>query len=201
MGRVVIDLREVLGFDDIFFLEETNINMRKVWVIERESSMFYANQISKKNTPAKKKKSIQQHKDFINSAIEFIIDIFELNPIEYKDYFYNQRSFFDLTKSISIITGAILRIEPVKSGKEFTEEEYRRQMKERYYFLDESIKDFDFNEQKILTELHIAPSQFEQEDYYRMNEVLSAQSSEERPVTGAIWAKRNNSEKQTNKKV
>lgn len=69
MARVVIDLREELGFEDIFFLEETNINMRKVWVIEREASMFYANQMSKKDTVTKKKKSIKQHEDFINLSL------------------------------------------------------------------------------------------------------------------------------------
>lgn len=29
------------------------------------------------------------------------------------------------------------------------------------------------------------PSQFEKEDFYRLNEVLSAQSQEDRPMTGS----------------
>lgn len=51
--------------------------------------------------------------------------------------------------------------------------------------MDEAIKDFDYNEQSALTNLHMLPSQFEEEDYYRLNEVLSAQSREDRPMTGA----------------
>ena len=36
----------------------------------------------------------------------------------------------------------------------------------------------------MLTELHIMPSQFEEEDFYRLNEVLSALPAEERVKTG-----------------
>jgi len=47
------------------------------------------------------------------------------------------------------------------------------------------VKDFDYNEQNVLKHLHILPSQFEEEDFYRLNEVLSAQSQEDRPMTGS----------------
>jgi len=40
-----------------------------------------------------------------------------------------------------------------------------------------------------LTNLHILPSEFEQENFYRLNEVLSAQSQEERPMTGSQFMK------------
>lgn len=52
-----------------------------------------------------------------------------------------------------------------------------------------AIKDFDYNEQKVLTELHIMPSAFEEEDFYRLNEVLSALSVEDRPMTGSQFMK------------
>lgn len=51
--------------------------------------------------------------------------------------------------------------------------------------LDTAIKDFDYNEQNVLSNLHIMPSQFEEEDFYRLNEILSAQSQEDRPMTGS----------------
>lgn len=50
--------------------------------------------------------------------------------------------------------------------------------------LDKAIQDFDYNEQKVLTELHILPGQFEEEDFYRLNEVLSALPAEERVQSG-----------------
>lgn len=33
------------------------------------------------------------------------------------------------------------------------------------------------------------PSEFEEEDFYRLNEVLSARSQEERPMTGSQFMK------------
>ncbi|KMY77157.1 hypothetical protein WZ79_08860 [Leuconostoc mesenteroides subsp. mesenteroides] len=51
------------------------------------------------------------------------------------------------------------------------------------------MKDFDYNEQNVLTNLHILPSEFERENFYRLNEVLSAQSQEERPMTGSQFMK------------
>ncbi|WP_270747221.1 hypothetical protein [Leuconostoc lactis] len=36
----------------------------------------------------------------------------------------------------------------------------------------------------MLTELHILPGQFEEEDFYRLNEVLSALPAEERVQSG-----------------
>ncbi|MGK4017887.1 hypothetical protein AB0Y21_06410 [Weissella paramesenteroides] len=41
----------------------------------------------------------------------------------------------------------------------------------------------------MLTNLHILPSDFEDEDFYRLNEVLSAQSAEDRPMTGSQFMK------------
>jgi hypothetical protein len=41
----------------------------------------------------------------------------------------------------------------------------------------------------VLTNLHILPSDFEDEDFYRLNEVLSAQSAEDRPMTGSQFMK------------
>ena len=41
----------------------------------------------------------------------------------------------------------------------------------------------------MLTNLHILPSDFEEEDFYRLNEVLSAQSAEDRPMTGSQFMK------------
>jgi len=40
-----------------------------------------------------------------------------------------------------------------------------------------------------MTNLHIAPGDFEQENYYRLMEVLSALSPDERPMTGAGFLK------------
>lgn len=51
--------------------------------------------------------------------------------------------------------------------------------------LDKAIQDFDYNEQNVLTNLHIMPSQFEEEDFYRLNEVLSAQEEKDRVVDGS----------------
>lgn len=47
-----------------------------------------------------------------------------------------------------------------------------------------AIQDFDYNEQQVLQNLHIMPSQFEEEDFYRLNEVLSALAPEDRVKTG-----------------
>jgi hypothetical protein len=41
----------------------------------------------------------------------------------------------------------------------------------------------------VLTNLHILPSDFEEEDFYRLNEVLSAQSADDRPMTGSQFMK------------
>ncbi|MDF8374062.1 hypothetical protein G9401_00440 [Weissella paramesenteroides] len=41
----------------------------------------------------------------------------------------------------------------------------------------------------MLTNLHILPSDFEEEDFYRLNEVLSAQSADDRPMTGSQFMK------------
>lgn len=41
----------------------------------------------------------------------------------------------------------------------------------------------------MLTNLHILPSDFEEEDFYRLNEVLSAQSVDDRPMTGSQFMK------------
>lgn len=51
------------------------------------------------------------------------------------------------------------------------------------------IEDFDYQTQQALTELHIMPDEFDNADYYRMNEVLSAKSPDKRQVDPEAWLK------------
>lgn len=183
---IVIDLSDELGFDEPFTIDETNINMRRTWLIEKELTAMMIYQSGKHDTEQKKKKYIQQEVDFIDAMIKFLIDILNLNPLEYKIEFMDNLSYFDCLNAVTKITSAILHVEPIKT-KDNPEElqQYRNRLKERFFTLDNAVKDFDYNELQILSNLHIAPSAFESEDYYRMNEVLSALSPDERPMTGA----------------
>ncbi|KRL99746.1 hypothetical protein FD50_GL000065 [Liquorilactobacillus satsumensis DSM 16230 = JCM 12392] len=42
--------------------------------------------------------------------------------------------------------------------------------------------DMDFAEKQSLEYLHILPSDYENEDYYRMNEIMNAKEEKERPI-------------------
>ncbi|CAK1244504.1 unnamed protein product [Fructobacillus evanidus] len=46
------------------------------------------------------------------------------------------------------------------------------------------MKDFDYTYQQVLQNLHILPSEFDEENYYRMAEIVSAQKKEDRPLSG-----------------
>lgn len=46
------------------------------------------------------------------------------------------------------------------------------------------LQDIDYNEQQAFYHLHITPSEYEKQPYYRMAEVLSAQSMDDRPLSG-----------------
>lgn len=50
------------------------------------------------------------------------------------------------------------------------------------------MADFDYNEQQAMTNLNILPSQFEDEDYFRLNEILAAKSPDDRLMTGREFA-------------
>lgn len=51
------------------------------------------------------------------------------------------------------------------------------------------VEDFDYNEQQALVDLHILPADFEDMDYYRTNEVLSANPRDKRAVDPEAWLK------------
>ncbi|MCX2455621.1 hypothetical protein OQZ59_06265 [Lacticaseibacillus nasuensis] len=60
---------------------------------------------------------------------------------------------------------------------------------ERIYAYENMVEDFDYNEQQALVDLHILPADFEDMDYYRTNEVLSAKPRDKRAVDPEAWLK------------
>lgn len=48
--------------------------------------------------------------------------------------------------------------------------------------LQNKLENLDLAEKQALTYLHILPSQYEEEDFYRMNEVLNAREEKDREV-------------------
>lgn len=195
---VTLDLSKETGIDGYIVLEETNMNMRKVWVMEKEMSLFSIKQIEKHNTYAKLEAFINYNEEYVYKMIDFLIYFMNLNPLEYTDYFLDNTSINDLNNAVIKISSGLLKIDPVKTATEMkSQEEYRRMLKERFFFLDNSIKDFDYNEQQIMANLHISPSIFEQENYYRLNEIMAAQSAEERPTTGSGFLGQLNLNKET----
>lgn len=189
--KIALDLSKELNLNDVIFLSETNANMRKTWKIEREMTNIMIRQTENHNTPTKREKYVNMVVDFTDDMISFLIDILDLNPLEYKKILYDETSYFDCLNATTKITGAMLHVEPITTNgdDDFNLQQYKNQLKERYFFLDNAVKDFDYNELQIMTNLHIAPGDFEQENYYRLMEVLSALSSEERPMTGAGFLK------------
>lgn len=197
---VTLDLSKETGIDGYIVLEETNMNMRKVWVMEKEMSLFSIKQMEKHNTYAKLEAFINCNEEYVYKMIDFLVYFMNLNPLEYTDYFLDNTSINDLNNAVIKISSGLLKIDPVKTATEMkSQEEYRRMLKERFFFLDGSIKDFDYNEQQIMANLHISPSVFEQENYYRLNEVMAAQSAEERPMTGSGFLGQLNLNKETAK--
>lgn len=189
--KIALDLSKELNLKDVIFLSETNANMRKTWKIEREMTNIMIRQTENHNTPTKREKYVNMVADFTDDMISFLIDILDLNPLTYKELLYEETSYFDCLNATTKITGAMLHVEPVttKGDDDFNLQQYKNQLKERYFFLDNAVKDFDYNELQIMTNLHIAPGDFEQENYYRLMEVLSALSPEERPMTGSGFLK------------
>ncbi|MFT8557885.1 hypothetical protein [Liquorilactobacillus hordei] len=53
--------------------------------------------------------------------------------------------------------------------------------------LENRLEDLDLAEKQALTYLHILPSQYEEEDYYRMNEVLNAKEEKDREVDPLVY--------------
>lgn len=198
--KIALDLSEELNLNDVIFLSETNANMRKTWKIEREMTNIMIRQAENHNTPAKREKYVNMVADFTDDMIAFLIDILDLNPLIYKELLYEETSYFDCLNATTKITGAMLHVEPIatKGDDDFNLQQYKNQLKERYFFLDNAVKDFDYNELQIMTNLHIAPGDFEQENYYRLMEVLSALSPDERPMTGAGFLKSLNVNKDKN---
>lgn len=47
--------------------------------------------------------------------------------------------------------------------------------------LQQQLDDMDYTEQQALVNLHILPSDYEQQDFFRMNQVLLALAPEDRP--------------------
>lgn len=189
--KIALDLSEELNLKDVIFLSETNANMRKTWKIEREMTNIMIRQTENHDTPAKREQYVNMAVDFTDDMISFLIDILDLNPLTYKELLYEETSYFDCLNATTKITGAMLHVEPITTNgdDDFNLQQYKNQLKERYFFLDNAVKDFDYNELQIMTNLHIAPGDFEQENYYRLMEVLSALSPDERPMTGSGFLK------------
>jgi len=189
--KIALDLSKELNLKDVVFLSETNANMRKTWKIEREMTNIMIRQTEKHDTPVKREKYIDMAENFTNDMIAFLIDILDLNPLEYKKILFDETSYFDCLNATTKITGAMLHVEPITTNGEddFNLQQYKNQLKERYFFLDNAVKDFDYNELQIMTNLHIAPGDFEQENYYRLMEIMAALSPDERPMTGAGFLK------------
>lgn len=189
--KIALDLSKELNLNDVIFLSETNANMRKTWKIEREMTNIMIRQTENYNTPTKREQYVNMAVDFTDDMISFLIDILDLNPLTYKELLYEETSYFDCLNATTKITGAMLHVEPIvtKGDDDFNLQQYKNQLKERYFFLDNAVKDFDYNELQIMTNLHIAPGDFEKENYYRLMEVLSALSPDERPMTGSGFLK------------
>lgn len=183
---ITIDLREFTRIDVYTKIEESNINMRRVWSLEKDMSFLAVKQMITDGSYKKTKEINDLTKDLIFTMRDSLIYFMDLNPLEYNDYIMEEMSYFELTNAITKINSSLLNIEPIKTSEQKQDfNEYKKSLKERYFFLEQSIADFDYNEQQVMTNLHISPSDFEKENYYRMNEVLSALSPEERPMTGA----------------
>lgn len=190
---VVLDLSEDLGIEEPVIIDETNRNIRSTWLIEKFLTENMIHQSEKHNSIQKQEKFINQQKEFISQMIDYLIDILDIKTINAKDNFLDDVSYFDTMNAVTKITAAILHIDPVSVDEDdFDMTDYKKKLKQKYFFLDDAVKDFDYNEQQILTNLHIAPSIFEKEDYYRMNEVLSAMSPDERPTSGSAFLNRLN---------
>lgn len=54
------------------------------------------------------------------------------------------------------------------------------------------MANFNYNEKQALINLNILPSQFEEEDYYRLAEILSTEEPGERMMTGREFADKYN---------
>lgn len=181
---VLIDLKDTLGIDEPIEVAETNANIRKVWNSEKEMTDLMIRQSEKNINIHKLRELKDRQEEYRSFLIDFIIDILKLN-YKYKDIIMNEVSYFDCMNISTQIATKVLHIEAVSMEESDENKSFKRTLKERFFSLDNTIKDFDYNEQQVLTQLHISPGVFEAEDYYRMNEVLSAQSAEDRPMTGA----------------
>jgi len=49
------------------------------------------------------------------------------------------------------------------------------------------IEDLDYNEQQAFINFHITPDVYEELDYYRFNEIMTAKPKKERQVDPAEW--------------
>jgi hypothetical protein len=54
---------------------------------------------------------------------------------------------------------------------------------EKIHDLNNVIEDFDYNERQVMVELHIMPDEFDQQEYYRMQEILSAKERKDRMMS------------------
>lgn len=193
-----VELREYTRIDTYTKIEESNINMRRVWAIEKDMANLSIRHLLNDGSLKKTTQINELTEEIIYSMRDFLIYFMDLNPLEYNDYIMEKMSYFDLTNAVTTISSALLNVQPIKTDAAPIKDlnDYKNSLKERYFFLEQSIADFDYNEQQVMTNLHISPSDFEKENYYRMNEVLSALSPEERPMTGSGFLRQMNMTKE-----
>ena len=60
---------------------------------------------------------------------------------------------------------------------------------ERAFELENMVDDMDYNAKEALVNLHIMPDEFDEADYYRLNEVLAALPRKERRQDPEAWLK------------
>lgn len=52
--------------------------------------------------------------------------------------------------------------------------------------LDNQLEEFNYNAQQALVNMHMTPAEFDEQDFYRMNEVLSARPEKDRKVVDPL---------------
>ena len=179
-------LDKELGIEETIVIDETSAVIRKVWVNEKENTLLYIKRMENHDTYQKFSDYTDFQCEYIDHLIEYVCDIIGYNLVDYYHYFVDNVSIFELTEAVSKLNNALLKIKNNSEPQTFdSDKEYRNELKKKYNYLDNSINDFDYNEQQVMTQLHISPKDYEEQNYYRLNEVLSAMSPEERPMTGA----------------
>ncbi|WP_333603646.1 hypothetical protein [Lactobacillus acetotolerans] len=60
---------------------------------------------------------------------------------------------------------------------------------QRLYDWKNLVEDFDYNAQQAFVQFHIPPDDFENLDYYRLNEIMAAKPRKKREVDPEQWLK------------